>query len=205
MGDNEFMKKSWLSSQGFTMVELMIVIAIIAVLTTIGIGGYSSSIKRSRDTVRKSDIEAISQALTLYRMDWGRYPTKEEYIDQGGAAMTNNGKSFASYIPWKSLFDPSSRTLDMAGEPYVYFCGTGSGVAGTGAPRCRQFMVCALLESKGGGNYTLNPGCTATTTTGLKSCGGRTDAAWTVVDIKNVATPALNKSPELQWYCAQSS
>lgn len=57
------MKLPVLSKKGFTLVELMIVIAIIAILTVIGVVVYQGQQKNARDTRRSSDIQAIAQSL----------------------------------------------------------------------------------------------------------------------------------------------
>lgn len=51
---------------GFTLVELMIVISIIALLATIGIVSYSTLQSRSRDSKRMDDIAHIGRALQLW-------------------------------------------------------------------------------------------------------------------------------------------
>ncbi len=52
--------------QGFTLIELMVVIAIIAILSVIGITIFSGAQKNSRDAKRKGDIEAISSAIEAH-------------------------------------------------------------------------------------------------------------------------------------------
>jgi general secretion pathway protein G len=59
---------------GFTLIELMVVIAIIAILTAAGLASYMQAGKSSRDSKRKSDLEAIKASLVLYRTDKGSYP-----------------------------------------------------------------------------------------------------------------------------------
>lgn len=59
---------------GFTLVELLIVIAILGILVTIGLTSFTSAQARGRDTKRKSDLKQISSALEIYYNDYGRYP-----------------------------------------------------------------------------------------------------------------------------------
>ncbi len=49
--------------RAFTLVELMVVMAIIAVLSTAGISAYGGYIKKSRDTVRLGDLKAIETII----------------------------------------------------------------------------------------------------------------------------------------------
>ena len=62
---------------GFTLVELIVVITILAILGTIGflsIGGYSS---RARDSARVTDIAQIQKSLDLSVVTLGDYPTPD--------------------------------------------------------------------------------------------------------------------------------
>lgn len=61
-------------NQGFTLIELMIVIAIIAILATLGVTNFASAIRRARDSKRQSDIVAVQKALeTCYDIRTGQY------------------------------------------------------------------------------------------------------------------------------------
>jgi len=61
-------------SKGFTLVELLIVISIIGVLTTLLMANFIGVRQRARDAQRKSDLRQIQSALELYRSDQGVYP-----------------------------------------------------------------------------------------------------------------------------------
>ncbi|MBI3577580.1 prepilin-type N-terminal cleavage/methylation domain-containing protein [Candidatus Gottesmanbacteria bacterium] len=61
-------------SHGFSLMELLVVISIIAVLVTISAVSYTTVNKRSRDTKRKSDIEQLRNALEMYRAENSSYP-----------------------------------------------------------------------------------------------------------------------------------
>lgn len=63
------------SKKGFTLIELMVVIAIIGLLTAILFANFTNIQKRSRDGQRKTDLRTIQHALELYRADQGSYPT----------------------------------------------------------------------------------------------------------------------------------
>jgi type II secretion system protein G len=64
-----------LKRQGFTLVELLVVMAILGVLTTLTAGGFRSAQIRGRDAERKSDLRQISEALELFVSDYGHYPS----------------------------------------------------------------------------------------------------------------------------------
>ncbi len=60
--------------RGFTLVELLVSITIIAVIAAIGLTVYSSAQRSARDARRKADLQAISRALQLYYFTYKRYP-----------------------------------------------------------------------------------------------------------------------------------
>lgn len=52
---------------GFTLIELIVVITIIAVMTVVGVVSYSGTSKKSRDSKRMADLYKLGTALELYR------------------------------------------------------------------------------------------------------------------------------------------
>jgi len=66
--------KYTVKSSGFTIIELLAVIAIIGILSTIGIVSFSKIQTNTRDAQRNSKIEVISQALEKYYNTNGEYP-----------------------------------------------------------------------------------------------------------------------------------
>ena len=60
---------------GFTIVELLIVIVVIAILAAISIVAYNGIQQRGRDGQRKADISTIKKALEMYRLDNNTYPS----------------------------------------------------------------------------------------------------------------------------------
>ncbi len=63
--------------QGFTLLEILVVMVIIGVLVTIGLRSFTISQMRARDGKRKRDIEQIANALEMYRTDKGHYPVSD--------------------------------------------------------------------------------------------------------------------------------
>jgi general secretion pathway protein G len=132
---------------GFTLIELMIVISIIAVLATLGVTNFSAATRRARDSVRKSDVSAISQALVLRRSDHGSYPPQNAAGAMTDAVRDSLQPTYIRELP----IDP------MTGTRYFY----RADAAG------RRFALCARLEMASG-NYngtgiTITNGRCATT------------------------------------------
>lgn len=60
--------------KGFTLIELMVAISIIAVIAAVGFTSYTQAQKLSRDSKRKQDLQAIANALELFYADYKRFP-----------------------------------------------------------------------------------------------------------------------------------
>lgn len=61
---------------GFTLLELIVVMAIIGILSTMMIGNFVVSQQRARDAKRKNDLVQIQRALEQYINDKGTYPAE---------------------------------------------------------------------------------------------------------------------------------
>jgi len=69
---------------GFTLIELMVVIVIIAVLATIGAVMYSSTQKAARISKRIGDLQAVQLALETYKASNGAYPRTDNVANSVG-------------------------------------------------------------------------------------------------------------------------
>jgi general secretion pathway protein G len=59
---------------GFTLIEILVAIAVIAVMASVVIANMGQGSAQSRDAERLSDIRNIESALERYRLQNGRYP-----------------------------------------------------------------------------------------------------------------------------------
>ena len=86
------------TKRGFTLVELLIVIVVIAILAAISIVAFNGVQQRGRDSARQSDVSNIIKAMTAYTADDGSWPASaaaaktalEDYSTANlGAAITD--------------------------------------------------------------------------------------------------------------------
>ncbi len=76
-------------NQGFTIVELLIVVVIIAVLATVTIVAYNSIASNAKDSARQSDMNAFKKKVEMHFIETGSYnpgavwpATREEFLEQ---------------------------------------------------------------------------------------------------------------------------
>lgn len=68
---------------GFTLVELLVVMAIIALLLSLAVPRYYSSVEKSREAVLRENLSMTRQALDRYFGDNGKYPDTLEQLVSG--------------------------------------------------------------------------------------------------------------------------
>lgn len=74
---------------GFTLVELMVVISIVAILSSIGLVLYNNVQVSARDVRRKGDINAVAKALEINRNDSGYQPLLGNQFASGSVPSTD--------------------------------------------------------------------------------------------------------------------
>jgi general secretion pathway protein G len=72
------------SGRGFTLLELMIVIAIILILIGMAAQRYEKSVQRSREAVLKQDLQVMRQAIDQYTLDKEAAPQSLDDLQQAG-------------------------------------------------------------------------------------------------------------------------
>lgn len=130
---------------GFTMIELLVAITILVLLSSVAIVSFSGSLKSSRNSKRRADLEMTRAALEMYRTVNKAYP-----LDSGSTEPVK----FATLVTTLKSggYLSSSPSDPMAGQDanFVYYYGSTT----------TQYQVCAYLELSPLPSY-----CTAQNTT----------------------------------------
>jgi general secretion pathway protein G len=102
--------------QGFTLLEIMLVVTIIGLLLTAAIFGFRGNVEYSRRVRVQGDIQGITTQLKLYESMNGFYPT----TDQGLRALTVQPDTDPKPSRWLQLFDKVPK--DPWQSDYIYRC-----------------------------------------------------------------------------------
>jgi prepilin-type N-terminal cleavage/methylation domain-containing protein len=62
------------NKKGFTIIELLVTVSIIAILMAVAIGSFGPAREKSRDAQRQTDLRTVEAALALYKNKYGEYP-----------------------------------------------------------------------------------------------------------------------------------
>lgn len=109
---------SW-SKRGFTIVELAVVIAVIAILATITSVSYTKVMAKSRATAHVADLQTYQQALERYKTKNGNYPVSTSWTFQRAAPTSFLSVLVPTYA--QSLPDlPDGSASSTSNNTYAY-------------------------------------------------------------------------------------
>jgi general secretion pathway protein G len=103
---------------GFTLIEIMAVVLIIGLLSTLVGVVVFSQVDRARVATARAQIKQLESALDMYRMDNGRYPTTEQGLE-ALVSMPNIAPEPRNYRP-EGYLQGGRVPLDPWSEPYQY-------------------------------------------------------------------------------------
>lgn len=100
--------------RGFTLIEILVVLVIIGVLAALIAPNVLDRASEAKVTAARTDVSNLVQALKLYKLDNGRYPS----ADQGLDALVRKPTSGSVPTNWKPYLDKLPK--DPWNQPYQY-------------------------------------------------------------------------------------
>jgi general secretion pathway protein G len=115
-----------LTEGGFTLTELLIVVAVIGLIAAIAIPNLINTINRGRQKRSMSDMRALALAVEMYQADYSFYP-KAAYGDIG----TIQGNIYPTYTSTRILSDGWGWRFryGSSGQDYTIICFARNGLA----------------------------------------------------------------------------
>ena len=110
---NVLMQGRLKKKQGFTLLELLVVLVIIGLLAGIIGPSLFKNVGKSEVTTAKAQIESLSKAIDTYRLDTGKFPSTEE----GLQVLTTRPNNLPN---WQGPYLKKAVPLDPWGMPYQY-------------------------------------------------------------------------------------
>lgn len=109
-------------SRGLTLIEIMVVVIIIGILVSVIAPNVMGRPDTARREVTRSDLLAIGNALDMYRLDNGAYPS----TDQGLDALIAKPSGFPEPRNWGPEPYLKKMPVDQWGNDFVYVSDGGS-------------------------------------------------------------------------------
>jgi general secretion pathway protein G len=91
-------------SRGFTLMEMIIVISIMAILVAIAVPNFTSAIKRGRESVLRQNLFTLRSVISQYTLDKQKAPQSLEDLIQAG---------YLKQIPVDPITDQANWTVDQ--------------------------------------------------------------------------------------------
>jgi general secretion pathway protein G len=116
---------------GFTLIELMIVMAIIGVLATLAIPSFIGALKQAREAVLKEDLHVMRSAIDSYTMDKQKAPQAlDDLIQDGYLKSIPEDPMTRSKDTWVTDTSDAMHSLDQT-EPGIDDVHSGSSETGS--------------------------------------------------------------------------
>src|SRR5574344_2649937 len=95
-----FHMKSLKSNKGFTLIELVVVIAILGILAGIAIPRFMDATATARGAKIVADLRTIDSAIVIYNAKTGKYPTAPEDLTTAASSTATNPSTFQLLAVW---------------------------------------------------------------------------------------------------------
>jgi len=116
-------------ANGFTLIELMIVVSIVGILATLAVPSYQGTLLRAREAALRQDLFTMRDVLDQHRADQGKYPPSlQALVDAGYLRAIPNDPFTNLATTWQEITTPveegvvdvfsGSDLVGTNGEPY---------------------------------------------------------------------------------------
>ena len=113
--NSRYNKKRFSGSEGFSLIELLVVIIILGLLSALVGPKFFGKVDKAKTKTAKAQIELLGSALDSFRLDNGRYPTTDEGLD----ALREKPEELKD---WDGPYLPKPVPLDPWDRAYIYTC-----------------------------------------------------------------------------------
>ena len=122
MKENKVFKST---RRGFTLVEMLVVIAIIGMLATLAVKNIVPALEGSRITTAEAGCATLKEACVTYQMKHKKFPSSLDQLTEGDDPILDNDK--ALYDPWDNKYE-----MEMKGKNRIIIkCAGPDGEMGT--------------------------------------------------------------------------
>mgnify|MGYP001164765553 CR=1 FL=1 len=108
-------------SRGFTLIELVVVISILAILSGVLVPRVTNHLEAARDARRLADIKAVRAAIEQFYMDKGAYPAANANSSYGGWDVSSDGDFIRVLRDQGYLDEDASDPINDATFHYRYY------------------------------------------------------------------------------------
>jgi prepilin-type N-terminal cleavage/methylation domain-containing protein len=147
-------------SRGFTLIEILIVVAIIAILASVVLVGLGPTQQAGRDSRRLSDLSETQNGLELYYNKCGYYPGTAAPTSCGTYSANNSWSGMSTALTGSAIGISNVPNDPSAGKTYQY----GTDAAGD------TYVIQATLENGNNSVFNNYTAPSITNITGITSC-----------------------------------
>lgn len=111
-----------MNQKAFTLIELLIVVAIIAILAAIAVPNFLEAQTRAKVSASKADLRSLVQAIQSYQVDWNSYPYYPDELLPASFMDSQNPltiRNWKGYTPW-SLTTPLAYMTSLPTDKFAF-------------------------------------------------------------------------------------
>lgn len=115
-----------IATRGYTLIEVLIVVTLIVLLTSVGMATYTNSVRRAREAVLKEDLFQMRDAIDQYYADKNKYPSSlQDLVSDGYLRDIPKDPVTNSADTWVTE-NAEPNPDNLAAEPGIYNVRSGS-------------------------------------------------------------------------------